>query len=66
MISTQGWPAYPRSQREQGSIMTTSRRLGPLDVLLLSAWCGLAGGWLEVGVRVPRSVLPNHRAQALR
>ena len=28
------------------------RRLGPLDVLVLSAWCGLAAGWLEVGTRV--------------
>ena len=28
------------------------RRLGPLDIVLLAAWCGLAGGWLEVGTRV--------------
>ena len=28
------------------------RRLGPLDMLLLAAWCGLAAGWLEVGTRV--------------
>jgi arylsulfatase A-like enzyme len=28
------------------------RRLGPIDVLLLAAWCGLAAGWLEVGTRV--------------
>jgi arylsulfatase A-like enzyme len=27
-------------------------RLGPIDVLLLSAWCGLAAGELEVGARV--------------
>ena len=27
-------------------------RLGPLDVLVLSAWCGLAGGLLEVGTSV--------------
>jgi arylsulfatase A-like enzyme len=27
-------------------------RLGPLDVLALSAGCGLAAGWLEVGARV--------------
>ncbi len=32
--------------------MATQRRLGPLDVLVLSAWCGLAGGLLEVGTRV--------------
>jgi arylsulfatase A-like enzyme len=28
------------------------RRLGPLDMLLLAAWCGLAAGWLEVGTRL--------------
>ena len=27
-------------------------RLRPLDILILSAWCGLAGGLLEVGARV--------------
>jgi arylsulfatase A-like enzyme len=27
-------------------------RLGPLDVLLFAAWCGLAGGELEVAARV--------------
>jgi len=27
-------------------------RLGPLDMLALSAWCGLAAGLLEVGTRV--------------
>ena len=26
-----------------------ANRLGPLDVLMLSAWCGLAAGELEVG-----------------
>jgi arylsulfatase A-like enzyme len=32
-------------------------RLGPLDVLVLSAWCGLAGGELEVAARVvPRAI----------
>ena len=29
-----------------------ARRLGPLGVWALSAWCGLAAGWLEVGTRV--------------
>jgi arylsulfatase A-like enzyme len=29
-----------------------ANRLGPLDVLMLSAWCGLAAGELEVGMRV--------------
>ena len=27
-------------------------RLGALDILAFSAWCGLAGGLLEVGTRV--------------
>ena len=30
----------------------SGRRLGPLDVLVFSAWCGLAGGELEVASRV--------------
>jgi arylsulfatase A-like enzyme len=30
----------------------TQGRLGPLDVLVLSLWCGLAAGLLEVGARV--------------
>jgi hypothetical protein len=29
-------------------MMATRRGLGPLDVLVLSVWCGLAGGLLEV------------------
>jgi arylsulfatase A-like enzyme len=29
-----------------------ARRLGPHGVWALSAWCGLAAGWLEVGTRV--------------
>ncbi len=29
-----------------------SRRLGPLDVLVVSAWCGLAAGELEVAIRI--------------
>jgi arylsulfatase A-like enzyme len=39
----------------------TPRRLGPLDVLVLAAWCGLAGGLLEVGTRVVCKLLPEHR-----
>ena len=41
---------------------TAPRRLGPLDVLVLSGWCGLAGGLLEVAARVLcRSIDPDHR-----
>ena len=37
-------------------------QFGPRDVLLLSAWCGLAAGWLEVGTRVLcRSIDPTNR-----
>ena len=41
--------------------IATRNRLGPLDVLVLSVWCGLAGGWLEVGTRVVGKILPVHR-----
>jgi arylsulfatase A-like enzyme len=41
--------------------MATPRRLNPLDMLVLSAWCGLAGGLLEVATRVACKVLPGHR-----
>jgi arylsulfatase A-like enzyme len=35
-----------------GALSKPARRLGGWDVLVLSAWCGLAGGWLEVTTRV--------------
>jgi hypothetical protein len=38
----------PGSARSQALV----GRLGPLDVLALSGWCGLAAGLLEVGTRV--------------
>jgi arylsulfatase A-like enzyme len=45
-----------RSARKLGSSMG----LGALDILALSAWCGLAGGLLEVGTRVlVRSIDPT-------
>jgi arylsulfatase A-like enzyme len=44
--------------------MATQRRLGPLDVLVLSAWCGLAGGLLEVGTRVVCKDLANNQMYA--
>jgi arylsulfatase A-like enzyme len=51
-----GGPAIRRSQdrlRERSSGTPESGRwLGPLDVLVFSAWCGLAGGELEVASRV--------------
>jgi arylsulfatase A-like enzyme len=41
--------------------MATQRRLSRLDILVLSAWCGLAGGVLEVGTRVVCKIIPSHR-----
>ena len=39
-----------------------SRRLGPLDVLMLSIWCGLAGGLLEVATTIcVRNLIPTAR-----
>ncbi len=39
-----------------------SRRLGPLDVLVVSAWCGLAAGELEVAMRIlSRSLSSTNR-----
>jgi arylsulfatase A-like enzyme len=35
----------------------TASRLGPVDVLVLSAWCGLAAGELEVGARIAYRML---------
>jgi arylsulfatase A-like enzyme len=41
---------------------STERLMGPLDVVLLSAWCGLAAGLLEVGARVScRAIEPTRR-----
>ena len=34
------------------SVREIEARLRPLDILMLSAWCGLAGGLLEVGARI--------------
>ena len=36
-------------------------RLSAVDVAMLSAWCGLAGGLLEVGTRVVCKMAPGHR-----
>ena len=45
---------------------TVRPRLGALDVLVLSAWTGLAAGLCEVGVRVLcRSIDPTHRLYAM-
>jgi arylsulfatase A-like enzyme len=42
------------------------RHLGPLDVLVLSLWCGLAAGLLEVGARVlPRTIATSYQLHNL-
>jgi arylsulfatase A-like enzyme len=40
------------SPARSGPARPTPPRLGPLDILVLSAWCGLAAGLLEVAARV--------------
>ena len=46
--------------------LTPPRRLDPRDVLILSVWCGLAGGLLEVGTRVFfRWIDPTYRLYGL-
>jgi arylsulfatase A-like enzyme len=44
----------PATIRQPKSAVATARKpqLGPRDLLVLSAWCGLAGGLLEVATRV--------------
>jgi arylsulfatase A-like enzyme len=50
------------SSRPAPRTVKLTRRLGALDLLVLAAWCGLAGGLLEVGMRVLfRAINPVHR-----
>jgi arylsulfatase A-like enzyme len=50
------------SSQSRSTLSEAVRRLGPFDILFLSAWCGLAGGELEVAVRVvPRALNLTHR-----
>src|SRR5215469_16466333 len=45
-----------------GRNSSAGRQVGALDVLVMSAWAGLAGGLLEVGAKVlSRSMEPTHR-----
>jgi arylsulfatase A-like enzyme len=45
-VATASMNSIPKEARRTRE---AENRLGPLDVLLLSAWCGLAAGELEVG-----------------
>ena len=50
LFGPEGWSRSPEAVR----------LLGPLDLLVLSAWCGLAAGELEVAARiVPRAFGPT-------
>jgi arylsulfatase A-like enzyme len=42
----------PVSSRSAARVSATKARLGPVDVLVLSAWCGVAAGLLEVAALV--------------
>src|SRR5438132_7583018 len=56
--------AADRTIVSSGSARTPAarHRLGPVEVFMLSAWCGLAAGLLEVGMRVLcRSIDPTDR-----
>ena len=57
-------PPAARALTDDGTTASTARPqrfLSALDMLVLSAWCGLAGGLLEVGTRVVCKLLPGHR-----
>src|SRR6516225_4583011 len=55
MMNILGSPIRSRSPEADG-------RIGPIDVLVLSAWCGLAAGELEVAARiVTRTLGSTHR-----
>ena len=49
---TKPTPADRRVSSKSSETKIVPRRLSPLDVLIWSAWCGLAGGLLEVVARV--------------
>jgi arylsulfatase A-like enzyme len=50
------------SSRSAARAPATKARLGPVDVLVLSAWCGVAAGLLEVAARVAsKSLDPRFR-----
>src|SRR5215471_9982146 len=53
-------PRQPPAESPQAWPVAT--RMRPIDVLLLSACCGLAAGWFEVGTRVScRVIEPSGR-----
>ena len=44
--------SHDRLRERPSGTPESGRRLGPFDLLVLSVWCGLAGGELEVAARV--------------
>jgi arylsulfatase A-like enzyme len=60
MIATS--PADRRTSSRSAQALTIRPGLRPLDVLILSAWCGLAGGLFEVGTLIcVRNLIPTTR-----
>ena len=47
-------PADRRVSSRSAQVWAVRPGLRPLEVLILSAWCGLAGGLLEVGTTILR------------
>ena len=55
-------PADRRVTSEAPPVAVDRPKLRPLDLLILSAWCGLAGGLLEVATLVcARNLIPTTR-----
>jgi arylsulfatase A-like enzyme len=50
---------------ERPATMPNRRRPGPLDVFVLSSWCGLAGGCLEVLTRIICKHAASHQMYAM-
>ncbi len=63
MLMSSTTPADRRASSPESAVgRAVAPRLRPLDLLLLSIWCGLAGGLLEVGVRIcVRNIVPTTR-----
>jgi arylsulfatase A-like enzyme len=62
VISTASIADQPTSGSQSDQTLASRSRFGPMDVLALAAWCGLAAGWLEVGTRALfKNLIGTHR-----